>query len=298
MPADTVEGVCRCFRAGALRRPALVPHGPRSPSHAAPPHARRAPPAVPSCAAPCIPPPSSLRRRSRWRPPAARRGARCFALLLRRTCAEPTLSGALLRWAFHDAFTTDARQGGANESLRFEVGSGANVGLRRAVDAVAKVNQETGVGYAGLFALAGAAAVEFSGEPIIEVELGRKDAAEGDRTGALLRFTARIPELRRRFAARGYDDRDLVALSGAHTLGRAFNGVFPYSGRIATSSINDYFVNPMCFADRRAPGLSTKAGRPDTPHFQLPGDGDLIDEREPLTIVRDFAEDEGKFFAV
>lgn len=222
------------------------------------------------------------------------RGAKARALVRTRIAADPTIAGTFLRASFHDAFASAGTRGGANGSLRFEVSREENFGLKRAVDALAEVSRESGLGWADCFALAGAVAVEETGGPGIVVRLGRVDATEGDPTDIMPDFAETVVELRNRFEPRGYDDRDLVALSGAHTLGRSGNGVFvKESNRFR----NDYFLNLMWYQERRLNGENDKVGPPEKPNFQLPSDIHLIDEPETLAIVREFAEDEAKFFA-
>lgn len=135
---------------------------------------------------------------------------------------DPTIAATLLRLAFHDSFTFDVSsgKGGANGSIRLETARGENFGLQRAVDVLRPIQAQTGLGWGDAVAVAGAEAVEATGGPRINVQLGRDQAEEGDPTGILPSLVETVPELRKRFQPRGYNDRDLVALSGAHTLGK------------------------------------------------------------------------------
>lgn len=139
---------------------------------------------------------------------------------------DPTMAATLLRLAFHDSFTfdLDTGKGGANGSIRFETGRGENFGLARAVDAIKPMQEATGLGWGDAVAVAGAEAVEATGGPRIEVQLGRDNADVEDPRGALPSLVETVEELRKRFVPRGFNDRDIVALSGAHTLGRAGGG--------------------------------------------------------------------------
>jgi catalase (peroxidase I) len=127
---------------------------------------------------------------------------------------------------FHDSFTFDvkSKRGGANGSIRLETGRGENFGLARAVDALVPIQAESGLSWGDTVALAGAVAVRATGGPDIPVTLGRVTAKSQDPTGILPNLVETVEELRRRFGPRGFDDRDLVALSGAHSLGRASGG--------------------------------------------------------------------------
>ena len=74
-----------------------------------------------------------------------------------------------------------------------------------------------------LWAAAGCAAVEFLGGPAIPFRFGRTDDADGARcpmNGRLPDASQGADHLRVVFHRMGFNDRDIVALSGAHTLGR------------------------------------------------------------------------------
>jgi len=53
----------------------------------------------------------------------------------------------------------------------------------------------------------------------------------------------------------------------------------------------------MWFQDRRERGLpDSGGGPPERPNFQLPSDIHLLDDPKTLAIVREFANDQDKFF--
>ena len=78
------------------------------------------------------------------------------------------------------------------------------------------------VSIADIWALAGAAAVGFTGGPSVPVRRGRSDhAADGcPPNGRLPDASLGAQHLRDVFYRQGFNDREIVALSGAHTLGR------------------------------------------------------------------------------
>ena len=84
------------------------------------------------------------------------------------------------------------------------------------------------VSYADLYTLAGAESVEAMGGPEVPWRAGRVDAMTPDAVtpdGRLPEADAGRPEataasLRQVFGRMGFDDREIVALSGAHALGR------------------------------------------------------------------------------
>ena len=148
----------------------------------------------------------------------------------------------MVRLAWHDAGTFDASSkrwpdcGGANGSIRFdpEMEHAANAGLRKALAYLKPVKEKyPRVSWADLIQLAGATAVETAGGPKIPMRYGRVDVSgpeqcpkEGNLPGAEPPFDDGSPNaashLRRVFRRMGFDDREIVALSGAHTIGRAF----------------------------------------------------------------------------
>jgi L-ascorbate peroxidase len=133
-----------------------------------------------------------------------------------------------LRMAFHDAASYDPATGtgGAQGLLRFARARehDENRSFKQAIEAIgAARDQHPELGWADVIAVAGAVAVELCEGPVITVGLGRRDATEA--------LDYPLPtedidgdDLRREFARRGFSDEDLVALSGAHTLGGRVGG--------------------------------------------------------------------------
>lgn len=72
---------------------------------------------------------------------------------------------------------------------------------------------------ADLIALAGAKAVAVCGGPAIMVLVGRQDAAAADPTGRMVSEKAGVEALKANFADKGLGVKEMVVLSGAHTLG-------------------------------------------------------------------------------
>ena len=152
--------------------------------------------------------------------------------------ADATVAGALLRLAFHDAVRrADGQTRGADGSIQYEIPDAENVRLGRPLALVLSLKPD-GLSVADAVAVAGAAAVEASGGPRIAIGLGRLDASAaapatlerpiqqpGDEARDVVKRT--LPEpglstvgLRRYFRRVGLSDQELVALMGAHTLGR------------------------------------------------------------------------------
>ena len=141
----------------------------------------------------------------------------------------------LIRLAWHDSGTYDveAKTGGANGSIRFEpeINHGANAGLTKALQLLEPIKAAfPTVGWADLMQMGSACAVEATGGPKIDLRYGRVSAegpeacpAEGNLPAGNAPFPADdtpAAHLRKVFYRMGFNDREIVALSGAHTLGR------------------------------------------------------------------------------
>jgi len=167
---------------------------------------------------------------------------------------EKACGPILVRLAWHDSGTFDVNikeewpaAGGAIGSIRFEpeINHGANAGLANALKLLEPVKEAyPAISYADIFQMASARAIETSGGPTIGVKYGRVDAtspeqcspegnlpdAEPDASGkyggpggtASTESTEPEGHLRKVFYRMGLNDEDIVALSGAHTFGRAY----------------------------------------------------------------------------
>ncbi|KAH6759210.1 thylakoidal ascorbate peroxidase [Perilla frutescens var. frutescens] len=141
----------------------------------------------------------------------------------------------LVRLGWHDAGTYNKnieewpQRGGANGSLRFEVElkHGANAGLVNALKLLQPIKDKySNVTYADLFQLASATAVEEAGGPKIPMKYGRVDVTAPEQCPEEGRLPDAGPpspasHLRDVFYRMGLNDKEIVALSGAHTLGRS-----------------------------------------------------------------------------
>lgn len=148
----------------------------------------------------------------------------------------------LIRLAWHDAGTFDKNigtwpeQGGANGSIRFpqELAHGANAGLSKAVGYLKPIKQRfPSVSWADLIQLGSKVAVEHSSGYLVPMRFGRRETLhenqcpkEGNLPAAEPPFPNGAKDaaqhLRDVFYRMDFDDREIVALSGAHSVGRAF----------------------------------------------------------------------------
>ncbi|XP_028775026.1 probable L-ascorbate peroxidase 6, chloroplastic/mitochondrial [Neltuma alba] len=141
----------------------------------------------------------------------------------------------LIRLGWHDAGTYNKsieewpQRGGANGSLRFEIElkHAANAGLVNALKLLQPIKDKySGLTYADLFQLAAATAVEEAGGPKIPMKYGRLDVSGPEQCPEEGRLPDAGPpspadHLRQVFYRMGLNDREIVVLSGAHTLGRS-----------------------------------------------------------------------------
>lgn len=169
--------------------------------------------------------------------------------LLQQIIKQKSCGPILVRTAWHDAGTWDRNNsskgfpnaGGATGSIRdpHEIDAPPNAGLKKALTAYLQAikDQVPSVSWADLIQLAGATAVEEMGGPQIPMKYGRVDGIPTDKVPAPFGLPAALPpfghpgvkdptnaaeHLRYVFNKYNMDDKDIVALSGAHTVGRAF----------------------------------------------------------------------------
>ncbi|CAG8707061.1 3152_t:CDS:2, partial [Acaulospora colombiana] len=149
-----------------------------------------------------------------------------------------------IRLAWHASGTYDknTNTGGSDGStMRFspESDHAANAGLKVARDKLEPIKQANSeITYADLWSLAGVVAVQESGGPNIPWIPGRKDAD----SSAACTPDGRLPDaskgsshLRDIFYRMGFNDREIVALAGAHALGRCHKERSGYEGPWTTS---------------------------------------------------------------
>ncbi|XP_027112037.2 L-ascorbate peroxidase 3-like isoform X1 [Coffea arabica] len=213
----------------------------------------------------------------------ARRDLR--ALISSKNCAP-----IMLRLAWHDAGTYDVntKTGGPNGSIRNEeeYSHSANSGLRIALNFCEEVrSRHPKITYADLYQLAGVVAVEVTGGPTIDFVAGRKDSMISPKEGRLPDANKGVPHLRDVFYRMGLSDKDIVALSGGHTLGRAHPERSGFDGPWTKEPLkfdNSYFVELL---KGESDGL-----------LKLPTDIALLEDPEFRRLVELYAKDEDAFF--
>ncbi|KAK5127405.1 heme peroxidase [Meristemomyces frigidus] len=216
----------------------------------------------------------------------------------------------LLRLGWHASGTYDALTGtgGSNgATMRFppEGDHGANAGLKAARDFLEPIHEQfPWITYSDLWTLAAACAVQEMGGPDVHWRPGRSD-----RDVSYCTPDGRLPDgskdhdhLRGIFYRMGFNDQEIVALSGAHALGRChtdrsgFEGPWTHSPTMVT---NDYYKllieekwsfrkwnGPKQFQD-----VSTKS------LMMLPTDISLTKDKTFRTYVEKYAKDQAAFFS-
>ncbi|CAL9129085.1 peroxidase 47-like [Musa acuminata AAA Group] len=144
---------------------------------------------------------------------------------------DPTLAAALLRLHFHDCFVQGCDASvliDSTEDNTAEKDSPANLSLRgyEVIDRAKQLIEDQCPGVvscADIVAMAARDAVFWAGGPFYEIPKGRKDGwrSKIEDTVNLPAPTLNVTVLVKMFGQHGFDAQELVALSGAHTLGAA-----------------------------------------------------------------------------
>uniref|UniRef100_A0AAV1V343 Cytochrome c peroxidase, mitochondrial n=1 Tax=Peronospora matthiolae TaxID=2874970 RepID=A0AAV1V343_9STRA len=226
------------------------------------------------------------------------------------------LGPTFVRLAWHSSGTFDKRDnsgGSTGGTIRFdpEINHEANAGLDVAVKALEKVKMNhPEITYADLFVLAGVTMIEEMGGPSTPFRLGRPDAVSGNEPtqtpndrlpgadkGSKEKTTQHLRDV---FYRMGFNDRDIVALAGAHAIGRCYPTRSGYSGPWTNSEwtfSNGYFrelmenkwtvkkwKGPMQYED------------PTGELMMLPSDLALVQDPEFKKYVEIYAKDEDLWF--
>merc|ERR1719277_1205067 len=232
----------------------------------------------------------------------------------------------LIRLAWHSAgtFCKSTKTGGSDgATMRFdpEISWGANAGLGYAQTLLEPIKKKfPQVSYSDLWIFAACVAIEEMGGPKIPFTPGRVDKASGkecplwegathkdgrlpgadfgapDKTAAHLRYI---------FNRMGFNDREIVALSGAHGLGACHTDRSGYWGpwtRVPTTVSNEYYRELL---ENKWTIKTTHKGKPWTGPMQyedptgdlmmLPSDIVLIEDKEFRQFVQLYSKDSDVF---
>ncbi|OWZ61950.1 cytochrome c peroxidase, mitochondrial [Cryptococcus neoformans] len=223
---------------------------------------------------------------------------------------DGSLAPVLLRLAWHASGTyskVDGTGGSNFATMRFkpEAEHSANNGLHVAREHMEKIKQEfPWISYGDLWTLGGVCAIQESGGPTIPWRPGRIDgyAAQVTPDGRLPDATQAQDHLRFIFNRMGFNDQEIVALSGAHAMGRCHPNRSGFDGPWTFSPVtfsNQYFAllrdepwqwkkwtGPAQFEDKKTKTL-----------MMLPTDMALVKDKSFKKYVDIYADNEEKFFS-
>ncbi|PKC71891.1 heme peroxidase [Rhizophagus irregularis] len=215
-----------------------------------------------------------------------------------------------VRLAWHAAGTYDkvSKTGGSNgATMRFspESDHGANAGLKFARDKLEPIKQKNPeISYSDLWSLAGVTAIQEMGGPTIPWIPGRKDADAATACspdGRLPDATKGPSHIRDIFYRMGFDDREIVALVGAHALGRChpdrsgFDGPWTASPTMFT---NNFFTELLGrkWVEKKWKGPKQYIDKETGELMMLPADMALMQDKNFRPWVEKYAKDEELFF--
>jgi len=215
----------------------------------------------------------------------------------------------VVRNAWHASGTfdkSDSTGGSDGATMRFEpeASDKANVGLNIVHDLLAPLKEKyPDVSIADLWVMAGTQAIKASGGPEVPFTVGRKDIIATDPVPANGRLPAPIfgaDYLREVFGRMGMDDREIVALSGAHTLGECKKTRSGFDGPWTKTPLdfnNEYYKNLLDieWKEREWQGPPQYTD-PSGTLMMLRTDIALIQDADFKKIVEEYAADEALFF--
>ncbi|KAK6083030.1 Cytochrome c peroxidase, mitochondrial [Seiridium cupressi] len=227
----------------------------------------------------------------------------------------------LVRLAWHSAGTYDAasKTGGSNGAgMRYEQEGGdpANAGLAHARAFLEPVkNQFPWITYADLWCLAAVIAVKEMGGPDVKWQGGRTDFTDDSKIpprGRLPDGAQGADHLRHIFYRMGFNDQEIVALSGAHNLGRCHTDRSGFEGKWVnnpTRFSNQYFklllahdwkrkklengLEQFVYVDEE---IELEEGEQPEELMMLPTDMSLISDPAFRPWVEKYAKDKELFF--
>ncbi|RDW68621.1 peroxidase-7 [Coleophoma crateriformis] len=221
----------------------------------------------------------------------------------------------LVRLAWHASGTYDKETGtgGSNgATMRFgpESGHGANAGLEIARNFLEPVKGKhipeakfPWITYADLWILGGVAAIQEMEGPTVPFRPGRQD-----RDSTFCPPDGRLPDasegsqhLRHIFNRMGFNDQEIVALSGAHSLGRChadrlgFEGPWTYTPAYVSNQYYNMLTVEM-WKVRKWDGPRQFQGSTSQTLMMLPTDLALVEDENMRPWVEKYADDESLFF--
>ncbi len=222
-----------------------------------------------------------------------------------------------MRLAWHSSGTYDKATGTGGSgggTIRFseELAHGGNAGLAdTAVKWLEPIHAKyEGLSYADLYTLAGVASIKQMGGPAIGWKSGRVDAPvdlvtpdgrlPNADSGPPLADKADADHLRSIFYRMGFDDQEIVILSGAHALGRCHTTASGYDGPwtpTPTTFNNAYYtlLSSLKWVPKDWSGPPQYVDGATGRLMMLPTDYVLLNDKKFLKWVQVYAKDATKF---
>ncbi|KAH8676210.1 cytochrome c peroxidase [Xylariales sp. PMI_506] len=244
-----------------------------------------------------------------------------MALLNQPEYDDGSAGPVFVRLAWHSAGTYDAatKTGGSNGAgMRYEKEGGdpANAGLAHARAFLEPVKRKfPWITYADLWCLAGVVAVKAMGGPDVPWQGGRTDFTDDSKVpprGRLPDAAQGADHLRHIFYRMGFNDQEIVALSGAHNLGRCHTDRSGFEGKWVnqpTRFSNQYFklllandwkkkklengLEQFVYIDEE---VELEEGEKPEELMMLPTDMSLLSDSSFRSWVERYAEDKDLFF--
>lgn len=175
--------------------------------------------------------------------------------------SDPTVAPALLRMHFHDCFVRGCDGSILLDGSNTEKTSIINSALRgyEVIDDAKRQLEQVCPGVvscADIIALAARDSVVLANGPSWAVPTGRRDgrlSLDSDVPNNLIGFTDSVDVQKQKFAAKGLNAQDLVALVGAHTIGTAACSTFSYRlYNYNTTTAVDPSINPTFVSQLRS----------------------------------------------
>lgn len=223
---------------------------------------------------------------------------------------DGSIGPVLVRLAWHASGTYDAASGtggsnGATMRYPVEAKDSANNGLEHARKFLEPIKQQfPWITYSDLWTFGGKVALEFMGGPVIPWQPGRIDYVDESNVPP----NGRLPDgalgedhLRNIFYRMGFNDQEIVALCGAHNLGRCHTDRSGFDGPWVPSPTkfsNVYFkllLHEDWYLQKNSAGVEQYYDE-DKDLMMLPTDFSLLGDKVFRPWVEKYAEDKELFF--
>ncbi|KAJ1922004.1 heme peroxidase [Mycoemilia scoparia] len=215
-----------------------------------------------------------------------------------------------VRLAWHTSGTFDKTKGDGGSTggtIRFhpEAGYGANAGLdiaRNRLEVVKRNNPQ--ISYGDLYTLAGVVAVQELGGPVIPWRPGREErlsASSCTSDGRLPDGAKGASHVRDIFYRMGFDDKEITALIGAHTLGRCHPNRSGFDGpwNASPTTFTNFFFTELKNQDwvpKKWDGPFQYVDKASGQFMMLPADMAFLTDPKFRVYVDKYADDEEAFF--